>query len=168
MAATLVVAGLGVVANAQSAPDVTNEQLQRISTNCVSIKSNLAQLHASDALLRVNRGQVYELMASKLMERFNDRLASNKLDNKAMTTITTQYRTTLNTFRADYISYEQKMSEALKIDCTKNADSFYYTVSDARSLRATVHDDVQKLHRIIDDYSSSVKDFTLNFERVSQ
>ncbi len=168
VAALFVAASFASLVRAQAVPAITDEQRQRITTNCVTIKSTLAQLHASDALLRVNRGQVYESVASKLMDTFNGRLNANRLDNKAMTTVTSQYRSALNTFRADYIAYEQQLSEALKIDCVERPEDFYQAVSQARSLRSTVHDDVTKLHRVMDDYKSSVGDFLVNYQRVSQ
>ncbi len=149
------------------ADDLTPEQTQRVKANCVSIKSSLSQLHASDALLRVNRGQVYEAMSTKLMDTFNSRLASNSLDNKAMVTVTDNYRKALDTFRTDYIAYEQKLAVAIRIDCVSQPNTFHTTVQDARKLRKTVHEDVLKLHRFIDDYRSSVGDFLLNFERIS-
>lgn len=149
------------------ADDLTPEQTQRVKANCVSIKSSLSQLHASDALLRVNRGQVYEAMSTKLMDTFNSRLASNSLDNKAMVTVTDNYRKALDTFRTDYIAYEQKLAAAIRIDCVSQPNTFHTTVQDARKLRKTVHEDVLKLHRFIDDYRSSVGDFLLNFERIS-
>lgn len=150
------------------AEDLTPDQVQRVKANCVSIKNTLEQLHATDALLRVNRGQVYESVASKLMDKFNDRLGSNRLDNKAMTTVTTNYRTALATFRTDYIAYEQKLSAAIRIDCTAQPNTFHTTVQEARKLRNTVHSDVQKLHRLMNDYHTSVSDFLMNYERISQ
>lgn len=158
---------VGVV-NAQSSDTLSPEQEDRIRVNCVPIRSSVNQLHASDALLRVNRGQMYESMASRLMDRFNDRLGSNGLDNKAMTTVTSNYRTALRTFQTDYIKYEQKLSEALRIDCTVKPIEFYTTLQEARKLRSTVHEDVEKLHQYIDDYRSSLNGFLTNFERLSQ
>jgi len=149
------------------AEDLTPDQVSHIKSNCVSIKNSLNQLHASDALLRVNRGQTYESVASRLMDNFNNRLSVNSLDNKAMTTVTSNYRSALNKFRIDYITYEQKLSAAIRTDCVAQPNTFHSTVLEARELRETVHDDVLKLHRYIDDYRSSVGDFLLNFERVS-
>ena len=106
-------------------------------------------------------------MAAKLMDTFNDRLAGNRLDNKAMTTVTANYRSALTTFRTDYIAYEQKLSEAIRIDCTAQPNTFHAALEQARTLRTKVHDDVVRLHRVIDDYRSSVNDFLLNYERVS-
>ncbi len=158
---------LPLTGSSASAEDLTPDQASRVKANCVSIKNSLSQLHASDALLRVNRGQVYESMAAKLMDTFNDRLAGNRLDNKAMTTVTANYRSALTTFRTDYIAYEQKLSEAIRIDCTAQPNTFHAALEQARTLRSKVHDDVVRLHRVIDDYRSSVNDFLLNYERVS-
>jgi len=154
--------------NSAHAEDLSPDQVERVKANCVSIKNSLNQLHASDALLRVNRGQVYEAMSTKLMDAFNDRLGSNRLDNKAMTTVTTNYRTALTNFRLDYIAYEQKLSEAIRIDCTAQPNTFHAALEEARTLRTKVHEDVLKLHRIIDDYRSAVSDFLLNYERLSE
>lgn len=158
---------LPLTGSSASAEDLTPDQTARVKANCVSIKNSLSQLHASDALLRVNRGQVYESMATRLMDTFNDRLAGNRLDNKAMTTVTGNYRSALITFRTDYIAYEQKLSEAIRLDCTTQPNTFHTALEQARTLRTKVHEDVLRLHRIIDDYRSSVSDFLLNFERVS-
>ena len=168
--ASLVTIGvlLSVGAPQAHAEDLTPEQAGRVKANCVSIKNSINQLHASDALLRVNRGQVYESMASKLMDTFNSRLESNRLDNKATLAVTTNYRTALTQFRTDYIAYEQKLSEAIRIDCTSQPNTFYAALQEARELRKDVHESVQKLHRLIDDYRTSVGDFLMNFERVSK
>ncbi len=155
------------VVTAQSSDTLTNEQVERVRVNCTSIKSAVNQLHASDGLLRVNRGQMYVSMASSLMDRFNDRLGSNSLDNKAMTAVTSSYRSAFTTFYDDYIKYERKLSEALRIDCNDKPREFFQALQEARTLRATVHEDVKKLHQYIDDYRSSVNSFLTNYERLS-
>ncbi len=155
------------VVSAQASDVLSPEQVERVRVNCISIKSAANQLHASDGLLRVNRGQMYVSMASSLMDRFNDRLSSNGLDNKAMTAVTASYRSAFTTFYNDYIKYEQKLSEALRIDCNAKPAEFFSALQDARKLRATVHEDVKKLHQYIDDYRTSVDGFLTNFERLS-
>lgn len=146
---------------------LTPEQEGKIRANCTSLKATVNQLHATDALLRVNRGQIYQSMSRNLMDRFNDRLGSNSLDNKAMLSVTGSYRSAFDTFFNDYIAYEQKLSQALRINCENEPSSFYNTLQSARELRAKVHDDVNRLHALIDDYRSSVGDFLVNFERIS-
>lgn len=143
------------------------DQLTRIQANCGSIKGSLAQLHASDALLRVNRGQVYESMGTKLMDSFNSRLGNNGLDNKGLVVVANEYQTALATFRTDYQTYEQQLSATIKVDCTKDPSGFHVSLENARTKRSTVHDDVVKLNQYIDDYRSAVNDFMLNFERVT-
>ena len=168
VATVTVLLGLGVqTAHAQS-NSLTPEQVDRIKSNCTSIKSTLNQLHVSDALLRVNRGQVYESLATKLMDPFNSRLSNNRLDSKATSAVTTSYRNALDSFRNDYRAYEEKLSSAIRIDCANQPELFYTTIEQARTNRTKVHDDVIKLGRYIDDYRTAVDDFLLNFERVSQ
>jgi len=150
-----------------SAADLTDEQLARISANCLTIKSSLNQLHASDALLRVNRGQIYESMGTKLMDSFNSRLGSNSLDNKGLTAVTDSYQTALTTFRNDYRTYEQQLAATIRIDCSTQPASFHDSLENARTKREKVHTDVLRLHQYIDDYRSTVNDFMLNFDRVT-
>lgn len=170
----IVIAGFTVLfgfaaqtAHAQST-QLSPQQVEHIRSNCTTAKSTLTQLHASDALLRVNRGQIYESMASKLMDPFNSRLNNNRLDSKATTVVSTSYRSALDTFRVDYKNYEEKLSKAIRIDCSNNPETFFYTVEEARALRNKVHEDVGKLHLLIDDYRVAVGDFLLNFERLSE
>lgn len=147
---------------------LSDVQRQRIQSNCTQIKGTVERLHASDALLRVNRGQAYEAISGRLMAPFNTRLNLSGLDNKAMTTRTSQYQAALVLFRDNYSKYEKRLAVALKIDCSKSPDEFHAAILEARVLRKNVHDDVQKLHRSMDDYGTSVGDFMLNFKRLSQ
>jgi hypothetical protein len=143
---------------AQDTP-MTDAQINQIKSNCLSAKGTMAQLHANDALIRVNRGQMYESMATKLMSRFNDRVGSNHLNSKYLVSVTQDYNTALTTFRNDYQLYEESLSSALKIDCTKEPVSFYDAVADARTKRAQVHSDVLKLHQYIDQYKTAFDEF---------
>jgi hypothetical protein len=149
------------------AEDLSGDQISRIQANCLSIKGSLNQLHASDALLRVNRGQIYESVGTKLMNSFNSRLSNNSLDNKGLVVVTNQYQTALATFRTDYQSYEQQLSATIRIDCTKEPTTFHNALLDARIKRNTVHEDVTRLNQYIDDYRTAINDFMLNFERVT-
>ena len=172
---TVAIAGLlvvGVLLPFSSRPavaeDLSPAQAELVKANCVSIQNSLSQLHASDALLRVNRGQIYESMASRLMDTFNERLASNKLDNGAMVTVANGYRSALGNFRADYILYEQKLAATMRIDCKTQPNTFHNSLLEARELRKDVHSDVVKLHQYIEDYRLTVGDFLLNYERIEE
>lgn len=145
--------------HAQSAAPMTDAQIARIRLNCVSAKNTVAQLHASDALLRVNRGQIYESMTTKLMKPFNDRASSNHFDTSGLTLAIQNYDSMLTTFRTDYQSYEEQLSNALNIDCSKEPVAFYDAVSLARTLRSQVHVDVTRLNQYIDDYDTVLNVF---------
>lgn len=162
VAVVLTLIGVLGVAHAQSAP-MTDDQITRIKANCTSAKNTLNQLHASDALLRVNRGQIYESMSTKLMIRFNDRVSSNRLNADDLVTVTQTYTATLTTFRLDYQAYEEQLSKALNIDCSKEPVAFYDAVASSRTKRTQVHTDVVKLHQHIDDYKLTVDSFELAF-----
>lgn len=143
-------------------PPMTEEQIARIRSNCVSAKNSLAQLHTSDGLLRVNRGQLYLSLSSKLMAPFDSRLAGNRFDAKAFVSVTNNYKTAFTTFYNDYIRYEQSLSAVLRIDCVKEPVAFYDGVADARNKRSQVHADVIQLHTYIDEYKVRVDAFDLN------
>ena len=149
------------------AADLSSDQTARIQANCLSIKGSLNQLHVSDALLRVNRGQIYESVGTKLMDSFNSRLANNGLDNKGLVTVGGDYQVALATFRSDYASYERQLSSVINIDCVKTPTAFHNALIDARTKRSLVHTDIVRLNQYIDDYRSGISDFLLNFNRVS-
>lgn len=154
----------GALVRAQTTDGLSDSEIELIRLNCQSSKNTLNQLHASDALLRVNRGQVYESILTRLMERFSDRLDSNGLDNKATTTVASSYSRELDKFRTDYKAYEEQLSLAIKIDCQQNPEDYHYAIEDAREKRNVVHQDVENLHRYMDDYEQAVKDFLLDYK----
>jgi hypothetical protein len=143
--------------------DLSEQQIQNIRQNCLSIKTTLNQLHASDALLRVNRGQIYESMSIKLMAKFNDRVANNNQDNSSLTDITNKYNSTLDSLRSHYISYEGHLSAAISIDCSKQPVSFYDAVQVASGDREKVHSDINKLNQMVDQYGAAVNEFEKKF-----
>lgn len=164
MLATVLVSVVSLVkASAQTAP-MTEEQIGRIRTNCVSVKNTLTQLHASDALLRVNRGQIYLSMTTKLMNRFNSRVDSNRGNAKDLMSVTDSYSVALVNFQNDYRAYEEQLSSALKLDCTKEPVAFYDAVASARTKRTQVYVDVVTLHQYIDVYKSTFDTFVTEFK----
>lgn len=161
------IATLGLVATttarAETVP-LSEEHIARIKMNCVDAQSNMNQLHAYDALLRVNRGQLYELISVKLMAPFNSRLVLNRLDSLNLVPLTVTYDRQLATFRTDYQQYEQAISKALAIDCVKQPTEFYNLVVDARNKRKQTYDDVVLLQKTIEDYRNEVALFGKNIQ----
>jgi tetratricopeptide (TPR) repeat protein len=143
---------------------MTEAHIQRIRSNCVEAQSTLYQLHASDALLRVNRGQLYESMSTKLMEPFDSRLTLNSYNAADLVATAASYDRQLSTFRTDYQQYEESMSKTLQINCTNQPVAFYDSVADTRTKRSKVHEDAMALHKTIGDYKDAFEAFAKNFK----
>ncbi len=148
-----------------SAQDATinSQQITRIQENCTLAKNTLNQLHASDALLRVNMGQLYESISTKLMDKFNNRVSNNDFNNTGLVSVINSYNSTLDIFRSDYRTYEEHLSSAINIDCKNQPVSFYDAVYSARIDRDRVHDDIVKLNRYIGQYQSAVNQFEKDY-----
>jgi len=147
---------------------LSDTQVSKIKSNCISTKNTLNQLHTSDALLRVNRGQIYELIQTKLMDKFNERLASNKLGGENFKTITTNYGTALDGFRQDYKLYEEQLSSAIAIDCDVHPIAFYDAIKSARTQREAVYADIKYLNQFIDQYQSVLSQFDKDYKAASK
>lgn len=156
--------GLISGALAQSQPNTT-EHINQIRVSCVSAKNIIAQLQTSDALLRVNRGQLYEYMTTKLMSRFNTRVENNRLNAKSLIAVTGFYNQVLEKFRTDYQAYAEQLSATLKIDCTTDPVGFYNAVIEARLRRSQVHSDIIQLNQNLGEYRSAFDAFLINFNR---
>jgi len=148
---------------AQSAP-MTEAHIARIRANCIEAQSRLGQLHVSDALLRVNRGQIYESISTKLMAPLNSRISLNRLDGVSLVSIAATYEGQLAYFRQSYQQYEEAMSQTLKINCTNQPVVFYDSVADTRAKRKKVHESTLALHDTVREYKSEFEAFAKQFE----
>jgi len=143
---------------------MTSRQIQQIRDNCVTAKNTLNQLHASDALLRVNIGQTYESISTKMMEKFNKRASNNNYNNDSLVSVTNAYGQTLDVFRSDYIAYEEHLSTALSINCQDQPVSFFDAVALARAERNQVHTDVVRLNQYLDKYQTALNQFEKDYQ----
>ncbi len=143
---------------------ISSAQIQKIRDNCLSTKNTLNQLHVSDALLRVNQGQIYESISTKLMDRFNNRVANNKMNNSSLVPVMVSYNSALNSFRSDYKQYEEHMSLTIDINCFNRPTDFYNSVLSARSLRNQVHNDVLVINQLIDQYQLALDSFEKEYQ----
>lgn len=164
LAIAMIVSGAIFLRVSAQDSSITSQQIDLVRSSCVSTKNTLNQLHASDALLRVNRGQIYESIETKLMNGFNGRLSNNSFNNSNMASITSNYESTLNTFRSHYIIYEEQLTTAINIDCSKQPAAFYDAISSARNKRDQVHSDVVKLNQYIDQYQAAVDQFEKDYQ----
>lgn len=158
----LVAAFFSMHTAAQTAP-MTEAHIERIKTSCVEAQSTLTQLHASDALLRVNRGQVYESISTKLMAPFNNRVSLGKFDNTALAAHQTAYDQQLGEFRTNYRLYEEAMTKTLRINCANQPVAFYDSVADTRQKRQRVYESTQALQKSIQEYRGAFEVFKQKF-----
>jgi len=161
---TSITCGLSALKVAAENSPVSDQQITIVRDNCASTKSTLNQVHVSDAVLRVNMGQAYDSMSSKLMSRFNDRVSSNSLNNNDLVSVTKKYNSTLDTFRLDYKRYEEQLSLAISIDCSAQPADFYNAVDQADQYRDLVHADVLKLNDYIDQYQTAFDQFEKDYQ----
>lgn len=163
---TIIGVGFAVssVVRADDAAPMTEAHIARIRSNCVSAQVALTQLHASDALMRVNRGQLFQSISTRLMVPFNSRIAKYTQQNVALVELASDYDSEFTTFSTNYQQYEEAMSRTLKIDCQNQPVSFYDSVTDTRNKRQAVHDSAQALQKTIQDYSDQFEIFAKNFQ----
>lgn len=152
---------------AQAEP-LSDEHQARIAMNCASAKASLERLHRSDAALRVNRGQLYESISTKLMARLNSRVALNRLDGTELVSTAADYERALTTFRQDYRAYEEQLSGVLKINCITEPELFYYGVLEARSARSVVNQSIWQLHAYIDEYQQAFDQFQAEYTTATE
>jgi hypothetical protein len=138
---------------------LNDEQISLIRTNCINAQSTLQRVHASDALTRVNLGQRYETISTKLMAPLNSRIALNRLDNVELTKTTADFNAELDNFRTLYQQYEQTTLRAIQINCVNQPVSFYDTITLARSHRAAVHESVLKMSGLLKQYGTQFEAF---------
>lgn len=146
-------------AHAQEAPQLTDDHITRIQTNCQSALATLNQIHANDTPVYINRNQAYFSISDKLIARLNSRLALNSYDTSALVKIANNYNNEITKFRSVYKQYDDAMAELVKRNCSKQPVGFYTTVGDVRKLRDAVHESIGRLHALIAQYSQTIDAF---------
>lgn len=142
-------------------PATGDTPVDRLQANCDSIQSNLRRLHTSDALLRVNVGQVYNGISEKLMARLNSRLALNRIDSTEFVEITGRFEDARSEFSTSYTAYEVSLSNLTKIDCKTKPAAFYAALLTTRDAR-------QKLSTIVQTLNENIQDYQVAVERLQQ
>ena len=162
----MLVAGVvGQTVAAQAEPPMTEEKIEHIRQNCVSAQASLNQLHASDALLRVNQGLRYQLISDKLMAPLNSRITLNRLGGLEMSATTLEYDRQFRIFSNDYQDYEETMWRMLQTKCTNQPVTFYDQLKSTREKRQKVHADTVELNRLLALYKTQFEDFAKEFQK---
>lgn len=147
---------------ADATPDAS---LDLIRKNCVLIQSNLARLHASDALARVYLGREYETILTKLMTPMNSRVALNKFDGSDMIRTTSDFNTMLAQFRSVYQQYDESMTSLSQVKCQTQPDVLLTTLAKVRNNRQATRDTVMSLSALTEQYRNELQTLKSNIER---
>lgn len=138
---------------------LTPQSLDAIRQRCVTTQSELALLHSNDTLLRVNQGQRYESLMSRLMSPMNSRLVLNRYDAGTFVAITAEYDKKLTNFRKSWVEYENRLQQTFTSNCRENPEKFYNDIQAVRLLRQTLRENVVTLNRSINEYRDSLVNF---------
>lgn len=145
---------------AEEGPSALSQaHIERIMQNCTAARASLEQLHISDALLRADRGKLYEAISTKLLVPLSSRITLNRLDGLNLASTTREYDARLGVFRASYKEYEESMSKTLAIKCTEKPEEFYYSVVATRQKRQKLHGDTAQLSSLLKEYKTDFEAF---------
>ena len=75
---------------------------------------------------------------------------------------TTEFERLLNSFRTNYVNYEQRLSATIDIDCVSQPQVFYDSLALARMRRNDLHDSVQQLNLALESYKGLLDKFEVD------
>ena len=141
-----------------AASDITPEKQAIIVESCVGAQTVLQRIQHNDAATRVNRGQGYETLVSRLMTPLNSRTTSGGYNNSAslMVDTTKRYQQSLESFKDNYKQYDNALSASLKVKCKTDPTKFYGYLEEARKQRQALAVDVSNLSGLIAEYRGNV------------
>ncbi len=128
------------------------------SNLCQQVKTRLKQVKLSDAVTRVNYGQVYESLSVNVMAPTNLRLVANNLKPVELLTITDKYQKQVVQFRQHYLDYEEKISQVLDISCSPQPRQLIASLPELRQLRQQLNADTKILQQLAMDYQTKFKE----------
>lgn len=125
---------------------------------CQQVKTRLKQIKLSDAVTRVNYGQVYESLSVNVMTPTNLRLVANNLKPVELLTITDNYQKQFAQFRQNYVNYEEKLSQSLELSCDQNPTQLISSLPELRQLRQKLNANTKTLRQLAGDYQMKFKE----------
>lgn len=142
-----------------SPKEPTEEQISKVASGCADIKKHLTKLHSTDALKRVNLGQIYESISSDMMAKLNTRIVMNKLNGSELVSSAADFSENMKYFRENYKIYEQELKKLQDMDCASNGREFYLQLEKVRYQRKELNYNVSKLKEIANDYKKQLTTF---------
>lgn len=140
-----------------SAAELSDAKIDRIVSNCDTIRDLLVNLQHTDSRTRVYLGRHYETIISKFITPLNVRLVENNMSTTAFIDNQNSYVATRQNFTIDYIEYQKSLEELVAMDCKTEPTKFYDKLEIVRTKRKIVADDVAKLSKLGTEQTSLVK-----------
>lgn len=135
--------------------EINDTQAEQIRQNCKQAQSVLQRLQSTDVATRINRGRIYENLLNRLIAPFNSRVSANRYDASTLTGTTSAISQKFTDFKNDYISYADSFSSLLSINCESDPRGFYRLLTNTRSARERVANDIAELNTSIDRYTDT-------------
>lgn len=129
------------------------------SNLCQQVKTRLKQIKLSDAVTRVNYGQIYESLSVNVMTPTNLRLVANNFKPLELLTITDNYQKQVTQFRQHYLSYEDRLSRVIEMSCDYDPAQLVGSLAELRQLRQQLNIDTKTLHLLAVEYQAKFKEF---------
>lgn len=138
---------------------VDEAKIDTVKQNCVTAQVEIQRVRYNDAAVRVNRGQGYETLLSKMINPLNSRVTANGYNEHAasLTATATKYQKQLAKFKKDYDAYDDTLASLLRLKCVDKPEVFYGSLEAARTQRASLSVDIANLTQIISEYQAGAK-----------
>lgn len=132
---------------------LTDDQVEHIRNNCADTQTALRSLYATDAVARVNLGQQYEAVITRLMAPMNSRVLLNSLDGIELAKTTVALNNELDNFRKNlYSPYKDGMTDIIAMKCYDQPIEFYDKLVTILDLRVKLRTSVDKMNKLLTQY----------------
>lgn len=149
---------LGFASSTKAETNMTAEKQAIIVESCVGAQTTLQRIQHNDAATRVNRGQGYETLVSRLMTPLNSRATSGGYNDSAsfLVDTTKRYQQALESFKDHYKEYDDAITASLRVKCKTDPVKFYGYIEEARNQRQNLANDVSLLSTLTGEYRGNV------------
>lgn len=157
---SMIILSIVVAPVARAEGSLSDAELQIVKANCVSAQIALQHVQEVDLLTRLNRGYRYDTLL-KLMTSLNSRVVQNKLDAPGFITIASDYQKNLDSFRNEFTTYDDSLTEIVHMDCRNEPTTFSDRLVALRSMRTNLYNRTKQFDDLLDKYQKGIDDLRL-------
>lgn len=131
---------------------LSDAQKATLAGEAKTINESLHLVQYSDLKVRDHLGGYYENILNAYMIPLNSRLVANSISNPALIDNQANFKTAKEKFSDDFVVYEKKLDALLDVDIAKHPEDFYAQLVELRASREKVRQDIEQLHKLIDEH----------------